>query len=125
MIRYNPDDSQWYSQMWTLWVRKVSDVNNGHEEEWFYEIYSDRPLYGNSTIEEEAIDPLTQETLGNGSFDNTVNDNKTINLTQKPVMYQFPINHRRNVKFFHFLANSFHLLLTLIDKSPIIPVHKR
>jgi prepilin-type N-terminal cleavage/methylation domain-containing protein len=86
--RFNPNNRQWYSEMWIFWIRSVHDVNNNNEQEWFYEIFSDRPgnggLYnGNSTIEEEAIDPLTKETLGNGSFDNTVDDNKMINLTRK------------------------------------------
>lgn len=82
--RFNPSNSQWYSEMWVLWVRQVADVNNGGENEWFYEIFSDRlPYNGNSTLEEEAIDPLTRETLGNGSFDNTVDDSRSINLTRK------------------------------------------
>jgi prepilin-type N-terminal cleavage/methylation domain-containing protein len=84
--RFDPTNSQWYSQMWVLWVRQVGDVNNGGENEWFYEIFSDRSNDGNSAIAEEAIDPLTGDTLGNGgtnAIDNTVDDNKTINLTRK------------------------------------------
>lgn len=82
--RYDPNNAQWYSEMWIFWIRRVSDVNNGGENEWFYEIFSDRsPYNGNSTLQEEAVDPLTGETLGNGSFDNTVDDSKVINLTRK------------------------------------------
>lgn len=81
--RFDPNNQQWYSEMWVLWVRQVSDVNNGGENEWFYEVFSDRaPYNGNSTEAEEAKDPLSGESLGNGTFDNTVDDGKTINLTR-------------------------------------------
>ncbi|OHD92280.1 MAG: hypothetical protein A2552_01865 [Sulfuricurvum sp. RIFOXYD2_FULL_44_160] len=81
--RFDPNHAQWYSEMWVLWVRQVSDVNNGGQNEWFYEVFSDRAAYnGNSTEEEEATDPLTGESLGNGTLDNTVDDGKIINLTR-------------------------------------------
>lgn len=84
--RFDATNSQWYSQMWVLWIRSVHDVNNGGEKEWFYEVFSDRSNDNNSALLEEAIDPLTGETLGNGGtniIDNTCPDNKIINLTRK------------------------------------------
>lgn len=81
--RFDPSNPQWYSQMWVLWIRHVHDVNNGGENEWFYEIFSDRSNDGDSTAAEEATDPLTGETLGNGTFNNTVDDGKVINLTRQ------------------------------------------
>lgn len=82
--RFDPTNPQWYSEMWVFRVHHTSDVNNNSEEEWFYEVFSDNaPYNGNSTINEEAIDPLTKQTLGNGSLDNTVADDKIINLTRQ------------------------------------------
>lgn len=82
--RYDPANPQWYSEIWVFRLRQVADVNNGGENEWYYEVFSDSaPYNGNSTIAEEAIDPLTGETLGNGGngvIDNTVDDFKIINL---------------------------------------------
>ncbi|MDD5119619.1 MAG: type II/IV secretion system protein [Sulfuricurvum sp.] len=82
--RFDPVNPQWYSEMWSIFIRQVHDVNNGGDKEWYYEVFSDRfPYNGDSTLAEEATDPLTGETLGNGSFNNTVDDNKIINLTRK------------------------------------------
>ena len=84
--RFDPNNARWYSEMWVLWIRQVNDVNNGGQNEWFYEVFSDRSNDGNSAQAEEAIDPLTGETLGNGGnnvIDNTCPDNKIINLTRK------------------------------------------
>lgn len=81
--RFDPSNAQWYSQMWIFNIRGVADVNNGGEVEWYYEVFSDRSNDNNSTIDEEAIDPLTGQTLGNGSINNTIDDNRTVNLTRK------------------------------------------
>jgi len=81
--RFDATNPQWYSQMWVLRIRKVADVNNGGEDEWYYEVFSDRSNDNDSTEAEEATDPLTGQSLGNGSFNNTVDDNKIINLTRK------------------------------------------
>ncbi|MDD5159733.1 MAG: prepilin-type N-terminal cleavage/methylation domain-containing protein [Sulfuricurvum sp.] len=81
--RFDSNNPQWYSEMWTLFIRQVNDVNNGGQNEWFYEVFSDRSNDGESTALEEATDPLTGDTLGNGTFNNTVDDNKIINLTRK------------------------------------------
>lgn len=84
--RFDANNNRWYAQNWVLWVRQVSDVNNASENEWFYEIFSDRSNDGNSAIAEEAVDPQTGETLGNGgsnAIDNTCPDEKLINLRRK------------------------------------------
>lgn len=84
--RFDPNNAQWYSQMWVLAVRHVHDVNNNSENEWFYEVFSDRTNDGNSATNEEAVDPLTGVTLGNGgnnTIDNTCPDDRIINLTRK------------------------------------------
>lgn len=81
--RYDTTKPQWYSQMWVFRIRKVADVNNGNEDEWYYEVFSDRTNDNDSTEEEEATDPLSGQSLGNGSFNNTVDDDKIINMTRK------------------------------------------
>lgn len=81
--RFDSNDTLWHTQMWIFRIREVNDVNNGGESEWYYEVFSDKTNDNNSQAnDEEAIDPMTGETLGNGSIDNTVDDNKTINLTR-------------------------------------------
>jgi type II secretory pathway pseudopilin PulG len=84
--RFDPTNPIWSSELWQISFRYVSDINNGSEKEWFYEIFSDKSFDSNSALAEEAIDPLTGETLGNGGtniIDNTCPDNKIINLTRR------------------------------------------
>ncbi|MDD5716157.1 MAG: hypothetical protein PHW64_00005 [Sulfuricurvum sp.] len=81
--RFDANQQLWYREMWMFYIRSVHDVNNNGQKEWFYEVFSDKSDDGDSTIDEEATDPMTGETLGNGSFNNTVDDNKIINLTRK------------------------------------------
>jgi len=81
--RFNPADQKWCSEMWIFSIRELNDSNNNGESEWFYEVFSDRSFDNDSTADEEATDPLTGQTLGNGSLNNTVDDKKIINLTRK------------------------------------------
>jgi len=81
--RFDPTNPQWYSQMWIFSIRELNDTNNNNESEWFYEVFSDRSNDNDSTEEEEATDPLTGQSLGNGTLNNTIDDDKTVNLTRK------------------------------------------
>jgi type II secretory pathway pseudopilin PulG len=81
--RFDPTNSNWSSELWQIRFRQLNDINNGSENEWFYEVFSDKSFDGDSTEAEEAKDPLTGESLGNGTLNNTVDDNKIINLTRK------------------------------------------
>ncbi|MDD2830506.1 MAG: type II/IV secretion system protein [Sulfuricurvum sp.] len=81
--RFDSTNANWPSELWQIRFRSVKDYNNASEKEWFYEIFSDKSFDGDSTEQEEAKDPLTGESLGNGTFNNTVDDHKLINLTRK------------------------------------------
>ena len=58
--KFDPAQPIWFAENWQMWIQIL-------QGSYYYEIFSDRNRLGNSDANEEAIDPLTKNRLGNGS----------------------------------------------------------
>lgn len=74
--KYSDRNATWFASNWQIWFR----ISNGH---YYYEVFSDRDQEGNSDANEEALDPLTHQNLGNGDNGLGLPDNTDINITGK------------------------------------------
>jgi type II secretory pathway pseudopilin PulG len=79
--KFDPADPRWYEKRWQIRFPKTTISG---EKIFYYEIFSDEDKEGNSDANEEAIDPLTQAVLGNGSDAiNTIPEKSIVNLTKQ------------------------------------------
>ncbi|MDP1785598.1 MAG: prepilin-type N-terminal cleavage/methylation domain-containing protein [Sulfuricurvum sp.] len=79
--KFDPADSTWYEKRWQ--IRFPHTTINGVVV-YYYEIFSDKNKAGNSNLNEEAIDPLTGKTIGDGvTAVASIPDNALVNLTKK------------------------------------------
>lgn len=62
--KFDPTDSTWYEKRWQI---RFPYTTISGELISYYEIYSEIDKEGNSDKKEEAIDPLTGKTLGDGA----------------------------------------------------------
>ncbi len=74
--KYNDQNATWFASNWQIWFR----IYNG---KYYYEVFSDKDQEGNSDANEEAIDPLTNNNLGNGDNGVGLPSNNDINITGK------------------------------------------
>jgi len=80
--KYDTNDALWWQERWQIWFPYFTPA--GGERIYYYEVFSDKNHLGNSNSDEEAIDPLTKESIGNGSATvATLSDSSTVNLTKR------------------------------------------
>lgn len=74
--KYNDKNSTWFASNWQIWFR----ISGG---KYYYEIFSDRDQETNSDADEEAVDPMTNQNLGNGAAGIGLPINKDVSITDK------------------------------------------
>lgn len=74
--KYNDRNATWFASNWQIWFR----ISGG---KYYYEIFSDRDQETNSDADEEAVDPMTHQNLGNGAAGIGLPINKDVSLTEK------------------------------------------
>ncbi len=61
--KFDSNDPTWYEKRWQI---RFPHVTIAGVDTYYYEVFRDENKAGNSNIEEEAIDPLTKKTIGDG-----------------------------------------------------------
>lgn len=74
--KYSDTNSTWFASNWQIWFR----ISGG---KYYYEVFSDENQEGNSNANEEAIDPMTHQNLGNGDVGVGLPANKDVSITEK------------------------------------------
>ena len=79
--KFDDKNSTWYMSRWQ--IRFPYTTING-EKIYYYEVFSDENQQGNSDVFEEAIDPLTRQTIGDGANAiGSIPASAMVNLTKK------------------------------------------
>jgi len=93
--RFSPDDigftgtgpkGAWQASRWQIYFKKCTANDN-----FYYEVYSDRDREGNSDSIEEAKDPMTQESLGDNAYGVGANCKNYLGITN--LTSRFKINN--------------------------------
>lgn len=74
--KYNDKNSTWFASNWQIWFR----IFGG---KYYYEIFSDKDQKINSDANEEAIDPMSHQNLGNGDNGIGLPTNKDVSISEK------------------------------------------
>ncbi len=78
---YDPTDSAWYEKRWQI---RFPYTTIAGQTIYYYEVFSDKNKQGNSNLDEEAVDPLTHKTIGDGvTAVGAIPDNAMVNLTKR------------------------------------------
>lgn len=78
---YDQNDSRWYEKRWQI---RFPHTTIAGQAIYYYEVFSDKNKQGNSNLEEEAVDPLTHQTIGDGvTAVGTIPDDAMVNLTKR------------------------------------------
>ncbi len=79
--KFDPNDASWYEKRWQ--IRFPHTTINGVVV-YYYEVFRDENKAGNSNINEEAVDPLTHQTIGDGlNAVAAIPDKALVNLTKR------------------------------------------
>lgn len=79
--KFDPADATWHEKRWQ--IRFPHTTINGVVV-YYYEVFSDENKAGNSNLDEEAVDPLTGETIGDGvTAVASIPDKALVNLTKR------------------------------------------
>jgi Tfp pilus assembly protein FimT len=79
--KFDPADPTWYEKRWQI---RFPHTTIAGETIYYYEIFSDENKQGNSDLSEEAVDPLTHETIGDGvTAVAAIPDTSMVNLTKR------------------------------------------
>jgi prepilin-type N-terminal cleavage/methylation domain-containing protein len=79
--KYDPTDPTWWEKRWQ--IRFPHTLINGVNV-YYYEVFRDENKAGNSNLNEEAVDPLTHETIGDGlDAVAAIPDKSLVNLTKR------------------------------------------
>jgi len=79
--KYDPNDATWWEKRWQ--IRFPHTTINGVVV-YYYEIFRDENKAGNSNQNEEAVDPLTHATIGDGvTAVASIPDKALVNLTKR------------------------------------------
>lgn len=78
--KYDPTDATWWQKRWQI---RFPHTTIAGEEIYYYEVFRDEDKAGNSDASEEAIDPLTKQTLGDGvTAVASISEDAAVNLTK-------------------------------------------
>lgn len=79
--KFDPADPTWWETRWQ--IRFPHTTINGVVV-YYYEVFRDENKAGNSNINEEAVDPLTRQTIGDGlNAVAAIPDKSLVNLTKR------------------------------------------
>lgn len=79
--KFDSDDVNWSQKRWQI---RFPNTTIAGESIYYYEVFSDTDKEGNSDKEEEAIDPLTRQTIGDGAQAiGSIPESAMVNLTKK------------------------------------------
>ncbi|MCK9374470.1 MAG: prepilin-type N-terminal cleavage/methylation domain-containing protein [Sulfuricurvum sp.] len=79
--KFDQTDPTWWQKRWQM--RFPHTTINGIKV-YYYEVFSDDNKAGNSNLNEEAVDPLTGQTIGDGvTAVATIPDTSLVNLTKR------------------------------------------
>ncbi len=79
--KFDSNDPTWWEKRWQ--IRFPHTTINGVVV-YYYEVFRDENKAGNSNINEEAVDPLTNQTIGDGlNAVAAIPDKSLVNLTKK------------------------------------------
>ncbi|MEK6659689.1 MAG: type II secretion system protein [Campylobacterota bacterium] len=79
--KYDANDATWYEKRWQI---RFPHTTIAGETIHYYEVFRDENKQGNSNANEEAIDPLTRKTLGDGvTAVGSIPEDAVTNLTKK------------------------------------------
>jgi len=79
--KYDVNDATWHQKRWQI---RFPHTTIAGETIYYYEVFRDENKQGNSNANEEAIDPLTNKTLGDGvTAVSTISESAVTNLTKK------------------------------------------
>ena len=79
--KYDFTDATWWQKRWQ--IRFPHTTINGVVV-YYYEVFRDENKAGNSSLNEEAVDPLTHETIGDGvTAVASIPDKSLVNLTKR------------------------------------------
>lgn len=73
--KYDLNDTNWRAENWQIWFRI-------YQGSYYYEVFSDKNHGANSNADEEAIDPISHDKLGNGISGIGLPQNQRMNLTE-------------------------------------------
>ncbi|MBD3799541.1 carbamoyl-phosphate synthase large chain [Sulfuricurvum sp.] len=78
--KYDPADATWWQTRWQI---RFPHTTIAGEKIYYYEVFRDENKAGNSNANEEAIDPLTRQTLGDGvTAVASISEDAVVNLTK-------------------------------------------
>jgi len=79
--KFDQTDATWWQKRWQ--IRFPHTTINGTVV-YYYEVFSDNNKAGNSNLNEEAVDPLTGQTIGDGvTAVAAIPDSSLVNLTKR------------------------------------------
>ena len=79
--KFDPKDATWYEKRWQI---RFPHTTISGEIIYYYEIFRDENKKGNSNLSEEAVDPLTRQTIGDGTTAiASISSKSPVNLTKK------------------------------------------
>ncbi|MBP1679960.1 MAG: N-terminal methylation [Proteobacteria bacterium] len=79
--KFDPNDATWYEKRWQIRFPHTTILG---EVIHYYEVFRDENKQGNSNLNEEAVDPLTGKTIGDGvTAVAAIPDDSLVNLTKK------------------------------------------
>jgi prepilin-type N-terminal cleavage/methylation domain-containing protein len=80
--KYDPTDLTWWKKRWQIRFPHTTLANG--DVIYYYEVFRDENKAGNSSLDEEAVDPLTHTTIGDGvTAVASIPDNSIVNLTKR------------------------------------------
>ena len=79
--KFDPADPTWFNKRWQIRFPRTTIAGNLIH---YYEVFRDENKQGNSDANEEAIDPLTGQNIGDGvAAIANISDDALVNLTQQ------------------------------------------
>lgn len=94
--KFDPNDGIWFSKRWQI---RFPNTTIAGEKIYYYEVFRDEDQQANSDIQEEAIDPLSNKTIGDGvTAVASLPEDALVNLTKKYGITNVIITANNNCK---------------------------